>query len=476
MSDSEKPDTDSGSQKLDTDTNSKLTLPEVQRVTQLILATTLIGEITLPNRWARKHSAAQISKIMASIKQFGFINPIIIDPTNMLVAGEARLQAARQLGHETVPTLRVGHLTNSEIQAYRIADNKLADGAGWNADVLRDEVAHLLSLDFDPQALGFDFAELDQVLKPPVVDVLGDGLAVAPRSSFVRSGDLFAFGRHRLLCGDALSEAHGRLLMGDERAAMSIDDFPFNVPIGGHVSTLRGSRTPREFAQASGEMSSEEFKAFLSTALGRILALCRPGAIIEGFIDWRSIHLLIQAAESVGLDYLNLVVWKKHSAGMGSLFRSQHELIAVLRAPGARHTNHVELGKNGRHRTNVWEYEGRAGFSKDRQEELDRHPTPKPVSMYSDAILDVTRRGDIVLDMFAGGGTTAIACQRTGRAARLMEIDPIYCEASLVRYRDAFGEEPIHVETGLTLTDLLAKRADEDGACSPMNRGEQNNG
>lgn len=434
------------------------TLPVEQRAAQLTLEQVMINAIITPNRWARRHSAAQISKIMASIQAFGVINPIIIDANGVLVAGEARLRAARQLGYEQISVIRVGHLSPDEVDAYRVADNKLVDGGTWDPDTLRDQVAHLLSLNFDPQALGFDYPELEQALKPPVLETAGDEPAAVPRFSHLRQGDLFSFGRHRLLCGDALNEVHGRQLMGEERAAMSIDDVPFNVRIRQNVSTRKGAKAPPEFMQASGEMSPDEFQEFLIKALTRIRAHCRPGAIIEVFIDWRSIHLLILAAQSVGLEYINLVVWKKHSAGMGSLFRSQHELIAVLKAPGAPHTNCVQLGKNGRSRTNVWEYEGRAGFSKGRQEELDRHPTPKNCNMLCDALLDVTHRGDVVLDMFAGGGTTAIACERTGRCARLMEIDPVYCEASLIRYRDAFGKEPIHVETGLSLTELIRTR------------------
>lgn len=452
--------------------STALTLADVRRVTQLVFVRVMISEIVMPNRWARRHSAAQIAKIMASITKFGVVNPIIIDTNNMLVAGEARLQAVRQLGYTEVPAIRVGHLSNAEIQAYRIADNKLADGATWDPDVLRDEVAHLLTLDFDPQVLGIDFPELDQILKPPIPETAGDEPALAPSVSFLRLGDLFSFGRHRLLCGDALIAEHGQQLMGGDLAVMSTNDFPYNVKIRGHVSKRRGPNGPREFAQASGELAPDEFREFLASALSRIKARCAPGAIIQGYMDWRSIHQLIHAAESNDLEYLNLAVWKKHTAGLGSYLRSQHELVAILKAPGAAHYNAVQLGTNGRHRTNVWEYDGRAGFGRGRKEELDRHPTPKPVAMIADSILDCTRRGDIVLDMFAGGGTTAIACERIGRTARLMEIDPIYCEASLVRFRDAFGEDPVHVETGLTLTELIARRTEEAAASSSSMEGQ----
>jgi DNA modification methylase len=427
----------------------------------LALVELRLDEVVRPNRWARSHSPAQISKLMASFAEFGVVNPIIVDASKMLVAGEARLQAAEQLGLKTIPAICAGHLTAAQAQAYRIADNKLAEGASWDLDVLREEVASILSLDIDPQALGFETPDLDVLLVPGVESPPGTDPVDPPEQPIVRLGDMFSAGSHAILCGDALDPDDLKQLMDGERAHMSSNDVPFNVPIRGHVSTRRGGAAPREFAQASGEMSTAEFSRFLETALKQIQEVSHPGAIVEVFMDWRNIHTLINAGQGCGLEYINLAVWNKHSAGLGSFLRSQHELIAIFRTPGGSHKNHVQLGAKGRYRTNVWSYAGKAGFSRNRKEELDRHPTPKPMALIADSILDCTDRADLVLDLFGGGGTTLIACERTGRRARLMEIDPGYVEATLLRYRAASGKDPVHTASGLTLTELAEQRRTE---------------
>jgi DNA modification methylase len=242
------------------------------------------------------------------------------------------------------------------------------------------------------------------------------------------------------MCGDSLIAEDVDRLMRGEKADFSINDLPYNAKIEGNVSTRKGASAHREFEMASGEMTGVEFYAFLLAVMEMLKRHCRSGAIIEAFMDWRNVHRLIAAAEAAGLDYLNLICWVKNAAGMGSLFRSQHELVGVFRAPGAAHTNRVQLGKHGRQRTNVWAYDGYSGFGSERKKDLDRHPTPKNVQMIQDAILDVTGKGDIVLDLFGGGGTTMIAAERAGRSSRLMEIDPRYCEATLRRLQEETGQ------------------------------------
>jgi hypothetical protein len=439
---------------------------------QLVCEQVLVSEVLLPNRRLRRRSAKAMSQLMASIEKFGFINPIIIDPDGRLVAGEARLEAMRLLGRERIAAIRVGHLSPLEIKAYRIADNKLAEGGQWDPDALRDEVAHLLEHKFDLHTVGFDAAAIDAALSIPGMTTDGDDVVIQPIAvPFVVRGDLFRVGRHVIMCGDALNAPDCALLMAGVRAVFSINDVPFNVKVDGHVSKRKKGRTRPEFAMASGEMSEEEFFSFLVSALEMMAAHSEEGAIIEVFIDWRSIHLLILAAKANELDYLNLVTWVKHSAGLGSFLRSQHELIGVFRKPGAPHLNNIQLGANGRHRTNVWDYQGAAGFGRNRKDDLDRHPTPKNVGMIMDAILDCTRVGDVVSDFFGGGGTTMIAAERTGRIARLMEIDPGYCQASLERFWRTFGEEPVHIETGLSFSDLKKARASaESGNAAPSIR------
>ncbi len=438
---------------------------KMQRAIELVCELVLVSQVLLPNRRLRRRSAKSQAQLMASIERFGFINPIIIDAKGVLVAGEARLEAMRLLGRETIPAIRVGHLTALEIKAYRIADNKLAEGGKWEPDALRDEVAQLLEHNFDLHAVGFDAAAIDAALSIPGTATLGDDVIYERVSApFVERGDRFRLLRHIIMCGDALNADDCALLMGGRRARFSINDVPFNVKVDGHVSKRQKGRTRHEFAMASGEMSEEEFSRFLILALAMMALHSEEGAIIEVFMDWRSIHLLILAAKANELDYLNLVTWVKHAAGLGSFLRSQHELVGVFRKPGAPHLNNIQLGANGRYRTNVWEYPGANGFSRNRKEDLDRHPTPKNVGMIMDAILDCTQVGDIVADFFGGGGTTMIAAERTGRMARLMEIDPGYCQASLMRFRKVFGEEPIHVQTGLTLTELERVRCSGSAA------------
>lgn len=433
--------------------NSSLTLKKVP-----------LESLSLHNRALRRHPEPQIAKLMSSFVTFGLIAPMIVDADGKIIAGELRLEVARRLKLVEVPVIIADHLTPDEARAYRIADNKLAEGATWDIDALRDEVAKALTFEIDPEALGFGGPELDVLLATPeaIAEAEED---VAPRPDpIVRLADIFDVSTHALMCGNSTDPEQVAALMSGELADMALTDAPYNSPISNFVSTRTGSRAHREFVQASGEMSDEEFSVFLKTVMVILRDSCRDGAVIEVFMDHRNIHRLIAAGEDCGLNYFNLAVYVKNTAGMGSFLRSQHELVAIFAKPGASVLNNIMLGANGRFRTNCWMYEGRAGFSRGRKEELDRHPTPKPVPMFVDAILDCTKRNDIVLDLFVGGGTTLIAAERIGRRARVMELDPGYAEASLIRYRTAFGVEPIHRQTGLTLSELERQRREEGDA------------
>lgn len=429
---------------------------EVIKGAGVIVRAVVLANLTMPNRRLRKHALDKLAKIQDSIKEFGFLVPLVVDRDEQLIAGELRYQAALNLGMTEAPAVLADHLSPAQVRAYRIADNKLAEGSSWNLDALGDEFRHLLTLDFDPSKTGFAPEAIEGILSKQLA-VESAPVAVA-QTSYLRRSDLFAAASHWVMCGDSLNAADVACLMRGDKADFSINDMPYNAKIEGFVSTRKGGRAHREFEMASGEMTPAEFLAFLLAVFVTLKSHCRPGAVIEAFIDWRNVHRLIAAAEEAGLDYLNLVCWVKNTAGMGSLFRSQHELVGVFRAPGAAHTNRVQLGKHGRHRTNVWTYDGYSGFGADRKKDLDRHPTPKNVQMIQDAILDVTKKHDIVLDLFGGGGTTMIAAERVGRSARLMEIDPRYCEASLRRFQEETGQAAIHAETGLTLDELIAER------------------
>ena len=395
-------------------------------------------------RNARTHSKKQIRQMADSIRKFGFTNPVLIDEAGTILAGHGRVAAAKLLGMTEVPCLRIEHMSENEKRAYVLADNKLALNAGWDEDLLAAELGALVSadLDFDVGLTGFSIPEIDGILetvKPeepgdPRDDVIPDG---AP--SRVDPGDVWRLGAHRLICGDALEPGVVATLMGSEQARMVFTDPPYNVPIDGHVGGS-GKTKHREFAMASGEMSSEEFTGFLQRAFERLAEHSVDGSIHFICMDWRHLAEILAAGEAVFDELKNLIVWAKDNGGLGTFYRSRHELIFAFKHGTAPHINTFELGQFGRYRTNVWQYRGVNTLRPGRMEELALHPTVKPVQMIADAIRDVSGRGDIVLDVFGGSGSTLIAAEKTGRRARLCELDPIYCDRVLARW-EAYAKD-----------------------------------
>ncbi|MBY0226962.1 MAG: ParB N-terminal domain-containing protein [Hyphomicrobium sp.] len=412
---------------------------------------------------ARTHSAKQIAEIATSIKAFGFNNPVLVDKNDTIIAGHGRVAAAKKLGLDTVPCVRLEHLSKAEKRAYILADNKLAEKAGWDRDILAIELQHLadLDLDFDITATGFEMAEIDLLLSDADADQADPAdavpeLAVGP--AVTQPGDVWQIGRHRLICGDStLSETYARLLVG-ERAQMVFTDPPYNVRIDGHVSGL-GATKHREFAMASGEMSEAEFTRFLKDVFAQLAGHAVDGAIHFVCMDWRHVGEVLAAATPNYTELKNICVWAKTNGGMGSLYRSQHELVFVYKNGRAPHINNVELGRHGRYRTNVWQYAGANAFSATRDGDLAMHPTVKPVALVADAILDCSRRKGIVLDAFAGSGTTLVAAERTGRRGYGIELDPLYCDVIVRRLATVAGLEAVHAESGRTFSDLAAELA-----------------
>jgi DNA modification methylase len=405
-------------------------------------------------RNARTHSKRQIEQIAASIKRFGFVNPVLIDDKHTIIAGHGRVEAARLLGLTEVPVLRVSHLSDEQKRAYIIADNRLAELAGWDRETLALEVEGLVELGFDVEVMGYETAEIDlmidavQAADPEAApDPDDEPIAGPPAAPVSRSGDVWLCGRHRLLCANALDASAYARLMGEARADAIFTDPPYNVPIEGFVGG-KGKIKRREFAMASGEMSSAAFTAFLTTTLGHAAAVSRDGAIAFVCMDWRHVGELSQAGAEVFDEFKNICVWTKSNAGMGSLYRSQHELVFVYKLGGDTHRNNIELGKHGRNRTNVWPYRGVNAFGAARDAELAMHPTVKPAALVEDAIKDVTGRGDLVLDPFGGSGSTLIAAERCGRTARLLEIDPGYCDVIVKRWQNHTGRAAINETTG----------------------------
>ncbi|MET0106613.1 MAG: DNA methyltransferase [Sedimenticola sp.] len=429
----------------------------------------LTGDLKPYDRNARTHSSKQIQQIAKSIETFGFINPILVDGDSVIIAGHGRWEAAKLLGMTEVPTIRVVNLTEEEKQAYILTDNRLAELAGWDKEILSIELQHLLNIDtqFDINVIGFETAEIDMLIQdvPPDLD-LEDALPELDEDIPIVSqpGDCWRLGDHALICGDARDQDIYSTLMGNEQARVLITDPPYNVPIHGHVRG-HGKASHSEFAMASGEMSVEGFTRFLTGFLVAGSPFLVDGALLYVFMDWRHISELLSAAKQAQLSQVNLCVWNKYNGGMGSFYRSKHELVFVFKLGKAPHVNNIELGKYGRYRTNVWDCPGANSFHQDRDEALEIHPTVKPVALIADAILDSTHHGEIVLDPFGGSGTTLLAAERVGRRARLIEIEPRYVDVAIRRWQNTTGKHAIHTETGLAFEDLAQVRCEPTLPC-----------
>lgn len=412
---------------------------------------------------AKIHSKDQIGQIAQSMNAFGFIVPIVVDAKCIVIAGHGRLKAAKHLGITTVPVIRAEHLTEVEIRAYRLADNKIAENAKWDDSLLRIELNAILDLDveFNLELTGFDTGEIDIHLgidEPQEAEVVPEPERDFPAIN--RACDLWVIGDHRLKCGDSLDPSSWDSLMSGERAQMVFTDPPYNVPIVGHVSGL-GKHKHREFAMASGEMSKVEFVRFLRSTFEFLVTYSCDNTIHYVCMDWRHMRELLQAAALVFDKQMNLCVWNKTNAGMGTFYRSQHEMIGVFKSGTGSHTNNFGLGERGRHRSNVWTYPGANTFRAGRDKDLGAHPTVKPVAMVRDAILDCSKRGGIVLDPFAGSGTTLVAAARAGRRGFGIEIDPHYADLILQRLEEETGLPPVHANTGLSFEELKAERTKE---------------
>lgn len=427
-----------------------------------------IDSIQVRSRNPRTHSAKQIRQIADSIQTFGFTNPLLIDATGTVIAGHGRLRAARQLGLTRVPTIRLDRLSAEQVRALVIADNKLAELAGWDQDLLALELRGLaeLDLDFDLGVIGFEAPEIDILVGHAAKGGASDPADELPTldpdvPTVSRTGDLWAIGPHRLHCGNALDERAYAQLLGERRARTVFVDPPYNVPIRGHVSGL-GRHRHGEFAMASGEMTESDFVSFLGHALQLHASHSLDGAIHFVCMDWRHLGELLVAGRSAYSELKNLCVWEKSNAGMGSMYRSQHELVAVFKVGTAPHINNVELGRHGRYRTNVWRYAGANSFGRERDNDLAMHPTVKPVRLVADAILDCSRRGDTILDGFSGSGTTLLAAERTGRTGYGLELDPRYVDVTIRRMAEYAGIEAVHVESGRTFEEIAEQRASVD--------------
>jgi DNA modification methylase len=422
-----------------------------------------LDQIKLDRRNSRTHSGKQIGQIANSIAAFGFTNPLLVNEEARLIAGEGRYKAAQLLGLAKVPVIVLAGLSPARQRALAIADNKIAENAGWDRGRLAIEIPELAGLleteGLDVSILGFEAVEIDQLVTDFEENAADPQDSIDPTwledSAVSKPGDLWVLGNHRLLCGDARSAADIARLMGHRRADMAFLDPPYNVRIGGVVG--RGRTKHSEFAMASGEMSPADYVEFLGISLNAAASVSREGALHYVCTDWRHIAELLAAAKPVYGDTINIAVWVKSNAGQGSFYRSQHELVGIFRVGQASHRNNVELGRHGRSRTNVWHYAGVNSFRAGRMEELRSHPSAKPVTLVADAIKDCTRRGDVVLDTFSGSGTTILAAERVGRYARALEIEPRFVDVAIRRWQTFTRRDARHAESGLSFDEIAAE-------------------
>jgi DNA modification methylase len=405
-----------------------------------------LGSLKPDPRNPRTHSKNQVQQIADSIGNSGYFNPILVEEDSVIICGHGRYRAAQLQGRETVPVIRLGGLTAAAKRALRIADNKIATNAGWDVELLRVELEEIQAEGLNLELTGFAMGEIDTILaESPDPD--DETIPAVPDEPVTRPGDIWICGPHRIGSGDLLDGSSLAALMAGERADAVVSDPPYNVTINGFANA-KGRH--REFQMASGELSPEEFIEFIRKFILVLIGFSRDGAVHFLFMDWRHIQELIAVARALYGAFLNLCVWNKSNAGMGSLYRSKHELIAVFRVGDTPHFNAVELGRHGRNRTNVFDYASVNSFVGSRREDLALHPTVKPTALVADVIQDVTRRGDIVLDGFLGSGTLLLACELTGRRARGLEIEPAYVDVALERWIAMTGQQPILEATGET--------------------------
>jgi DNA modification methylase len=437
-------------------------------------ASTKLGEVSSPlaivyrdidklqpdSKNPRVHSEKQIQQVARSIEAFGFNVPFLVDRKLKLIAGHGRLAACKLLGINKVPTICLDHLTEEQIRAFMIADNRLTENADWDDRLLGEQLKALseVKLDFSLEATGFEMGEIDVMIEGLASPTEAEAADTLPTMSspvpVTKPGDLWLLGRNRLICGDALGgQAYQRLMDGRLAAAVFIDP-PYNDPIDGYVTGF-GKVHHAEFAMASGEMTEAEFTEFLSKTFANLKIASVPGSIHFVCIDWRHLKELLAAAERTYAELTNICIWVKDSGGQGSFYRSQHELVFVFKSGKTKHTNNVQLGQYGRYRTNIWQYPRvNSRCSKSEEPDLQLHPTVKPVAMVAEAIMDCTARGAIILDAFLGSGTTLVAAERVGRLCYGIELDPIYVDLAIRRWQAYTGNTARHAKSKRSFNDL----------------------
>ena len=421
-----------------------------------------VGDLIIDPDDPWRQKVEDVERAVPFVKRYAadHVVPVMIDGDNRVIVGAAIVEAAKKARLKHLRVVRQVFPDATERKLFSVAGNRILSTGFWDGDALAKVVLEFEKSieDFSHNLIAFPPGVLDKLIGGTISSAGEDDLPITrslvPVSSISR---LWLAGPHRIMCGDATdAQALAMLTMGQLAAAACLDP-PFGCPVDGFVSS-KGKH--REFVQASGEMSEPELLEFFRRLCRALAANLRPGALVYVFIDWRSLHLLLAAGQEVFGKLVNLCVWSKDRGGMGSFYRSQHELVLVFQQPGAKHVNNIQLGKHGVNRTNVWSYPSAASSRKGREGDLLKsHPTPKIVEMIAAAMLDCTVRGEIVVDTFLGSGTSLIAAQRTGRMCFGMDLDPLYVDLAIRRWQAWTGEKAVDAETGETF-DAIEQRSE----------------
>lgn len=430
-----------------------------------------IADLKFPPNTVRIHNRAQRRKASAILRKFDQVLPIIVDSQGQIIDGQMVVEELKKLGCDEVATVVVANRDPGELRALRLALNRLPEDTQWNPAGLKLEFEVLLDLGFDMLLTAFEPVEIDGILllEELKIGVVEDAPpTLAPnRVAISKLGDVWVTGPHRILCGDARDQNCVLRLMAGASAQMVFTDPPYNIAIAGFVGGL-GKHKHRDFEMASGELSSEQFIDFLASFFEAACAVLQDGAIVYACIDWRHLAEMLSAARHAGLVQLNLCVWAKTNASMGTFYRSQHELVPVFKKGTAPHINNFELGQKGRSRSNVWTCRGMNVVGAERDELLALHPTVKPLALVVDAIKDVSHRNGIVFDPFLGSGTTLIAAEATGRRCYGIELDPLYVDLIIRRWESYSGGTAVHAETGETFSDRERAIEQENANPAPL--------
>jgi DNA modification methylase len=423
-----------------------------------------LGEVKPNPRNSHRHSQEQIEKLARNISIFGFLIPIVTNSRGEIICGHARYAAAELAGIREVPTILVEHLSPEQLQAFGIAENRLVS-MDWDDPQLAVQLKEISGLDLGLtlEDLGFETPQLDALM----VDVNGprsqtpdpaDALPPITEETVTKLGDLWELGPHRLYCGDAKEEESYSVLMGRKRAAMVFSDPPWNIAVEGNISGL-GRVKHKNFIQGSGELSPLEYLEFLTKSFTLLAKHSTDGSLHYLCSGAKQIGAFLAAGAKTYSQFLNLIVWDKGVGAMGGLYRHACEFILLFKNGIGRSRNNVVLGRYGRNRTTVWRYPGMASFAraKDEGNLLAEHPTSKPRRLVSDAILDCTARGDVVLDAFAGSGTLLVAAESVGRVGFAIELDPRFVDVSVRRWQRFTGQQATHAASGRSFDELQEK-------------------